>query len=229
MNHIQFEITVPTLVPSVISGITGSITSLKTSPKNKSDLLTFSVAGPLTGIICSLVLEIYGLVLTASADFESLQSFPGLPLALLRQSSLGGGIIDLVLGNGVLNIPDSAQGAQMLASTVIPLHPFAIAGFVSLLVNALALVPVGRTDGGRIAMSLFGRSGSQAITLVSLTALFVLGLSGSDLMLFYFGFVVLGQSELEIPMRNEVDDVGVLGILLSSLAGFLMILTLVPM
>eukprot|EP00804_Cyclotella_cryptica_P008925 CCRYP_012045-RB/>CCRYP_012045-RB protein AED:0.03 eAED:0.03 QI:274/1/1/1/0.83/0.71/7/2545/865 len=225
----NFEVTVPTLVPSVISGITGSITSLKTSPKNKSDLLTFSVAGPLTGMICSLILEVYGLVLTASADFESLQNFPGLPLALLRQSSLGGGVIDLVLGNGILNIPDSAQGAQMLASTVIPLHPFAIAGFVSLLVNALALVPVGRTDGGRIAMSLFGRSGSQAITLASLTVLFVLGLSGSDLMLFYFGFVVLGQSELEIPMRNEVDDVDFPGVTLASLAGFLMILSLVPM
>jgi membrane-associated protease RseP (regulator of RpoE activity) len=117
----------------------------------------------------------------------------------------------------------------MLASTIIPLHPLAIAGYVSLLVNALALVPVGRTDGGRISMSLFGRSGTQGVTLISLATLFVLGLSGSDLMLFYFGYVLLSQFELEIPLRNEVDDVGVAGVLLATLAGFLMILTLAPM
>ncbi|KAL7475621.1 hypothetical protein ACHAW6_001534 [Cyclotella cf. meneghiniana] len=108
----NFEITVPILVPSVNSGITGSITSSKTSPKNKSNILTFSVTGPLMGNICSLVLEIYRLVLTASEDFESLQSFPGLPLALLRQSSLSGMIIDLVLGNGVLNIPIQHRGLK---------------------------------------------------------------------------------------------------------------------
>lgn len=221
--------TVPTLVPSVISGITGAITSLKTSPKNKSDLLAFSAAGPLAGFLCSLLLEVYGLGLTATADLNSLQSYPGLPLALLRQSSLGGGLVDLVLGNGVLNVPASAEGANMLASTIIPLHPLAIAGYVSLLVNALALVPVGRTDGGRISMSLFGRSGTQGVTLISLATLFVLGLSGSDLMLFYFGYVLLSQFELEIPLRNEVDDVGVAGVLLATLAGFLMILTLAPM
>jgi membrane-associated protease RseP (regulator of RpoE activity) len=225
----KFEVTVPTLIPSIISGITGSITSLKTSPKNKSDLLLFSVAGPLTGILASLLLEAYGLALTASADLQTLQSFPGLPLALLRQSSLGGGLIDLVLGNGVLNVPSSIEGANLLASTVIQLHPFAIAGFVSLLVNALALVPAGRTDGGRISMSLFGRSGSQGLTLVSLGALFLVGITGSDLLLFYFGFVVLAQLELEIPLRNEIDDVGLPEVLLAALAGFLTVLTLVPM
>lgn len=235
MGHIaiakskNFEVTVPTFIPSVISGITSSVTSLKTSPKNKSDLLLFSVAGPLTGIIASLLLELYGLGLTASADLQSLQSFPGLPLALLRQSSLGGGIVDLILGNGVLNVPASIEGTNMLASTIIPLHPFAIAGFVSLLVNALALVPAGRSDGGRISMSLFGRSGSQGLTLLSLASLFVVGFSGSDLMLFYFGFLVLSQLELEIPLRNEVDDVGLPEVLLALLAGFLMVLTIVPM
>lgn len=85
----------------------------------------------------------YGLILTATADAAQVQMFPGLPLAILRSSSLGGGLIDLFLGNGVLNVPSSADGAQTLASTFIALHPFALAGFVSLMVNALALVPAG--------------------------------------------------------------------------------------
>ena len=71
------------------------------------------------------------------------QTFPGIPLVILRQSSLGGGLIDIFLGNGVLNVPASAEGAQALASTLIALHPFAVAGFFALVVNALALVPAG--------------------------------------------------------------------------------------
>ena len=40
-------------------------------------------------------------------------------------------------------MPASAEGAQALASTLIALHPCAVAGFFSLMVNALALVPAG--------------------------------------------------------------------------------------
>ena len=128
----------------------------------------------------------------------------------------------------VLNVPASAEGAQALASTLIALHPFAVAGFFSLFVNALALVPAGRTDGGRISMALFGRSGSQAVTFVSLASLFLLGFS-DDLLFFFFAYLVFFQSELEIPMRNEVDDVGLPRVALASFAAFLMLLTLIPM
>ncbi|KAL7457665.1 hypothetical protein ACHAWC_010441 [Mediolabrus comicus] len=225
----KFEISVPTLVPSILSGITSSITTLKSSPKNRQELLEFAVAGPLTGMICSIFVLSYGLILTATADPSAIQSFPGLPLAILRQSSLGGGLIDIFLGNGVLNVPASAEAAQALASTMIALHPLAVAGFFGLLVNALALVPVGRTDGGRVSMALFGRSGTQAVTFVSLLLMFVLGFSGSDLLLFYFGFVVFAQSELEIPLRNEIDDVDLSRVFVASFAMFLMLLTLIPM
>lgn len=139
----NFEASVPTLVPSVLSGITGSITSLKSSPRNKQDLVEFAVAGPLAGMIGSVFVLCYGLALTAAADASTVQAFPGIPLATLRQSSLGGGLIDLILGGGVLNVPASAEGAQALASTLIALHPYAVSGFVSLVVNALALVPAG--------------------------------------------------------------------------------------
>lgn len=104
-----------------------------------------------------------------------------------------------------------------------------MAGFFSLFVNALSLVPVGRTDGGRISQGLFGRSGSQAVSFASLAFLLILGFTQSDLLLFYFAFVVFFQSELEIPMRNEVDDVPVTTASVAALAGFLTLLTLIPM
>jgi len=226
----NFEISIPTLVPSILSGLTGSITALKSSPKNRQDLVDFALAGPMTGMIASIAVLCYRLALTASADAATVASYPGLPLAILRQSSLGGGLIDIFLGDGVLNVPASAEAAQALASTLIALHPLAVAGFFSLFVNALALVPAGRTDGGRISMALLGRSGTQGVTFVSLATLFLLGFTNeSDLLLFYFSFLAFCQSELEIPLRNEIDDVDFSRVLISGFAGFLMILTLVPM
>mmetsp|Transcript_20071 Transcript_20071/g.46048 ORF Transcript_20071/g.46048 Transcript_20071/m.46048 type:complete len:842 (+) Transcript_20071:99-2624(+) len=224
-----FEISLPTLVPSIFTGLTSSITSLKSPPKNKQDLLDFAVAGPLTGLLGSLALLCYGLLLTSTSDANTLQYYPGLPLLILRQSSLGGGLVELFLGAGTLQVPSSLEGTQALSSTMIALHPFCIAGYFSLMVNALALVPAGRTDGGRISQALFGRSGSQAVTFASLAALAILGFTSSDLLLFYFAFIAFFQSELEIPQRNEVDDVEFSRVLVAGFAGFLMLLTLIPM
>ena len=80
-----------------------------------------------------------------------------------------------------------------------------------------------------MSMAIFGRSGSQAVTFGSLLAMFTVGLTQSDMLLFYFSFIVFCQSELEVPCRNEVDDVGIPSVLLAGLSGFLMLLTLIPM
>jgi len=95
----------------------------------------FAIAGPLAGIAASLFLLISGLGVTASMDMASLSQLPALPASLLHGSALGGGLIETFLGSGVTSASPE---------TVLPLHPFAIAGYVGLLANALALLPLGR-------------------------------------------------------------------------------------
>ena len=137
------ELSFPTFVPSIASGITSSITNLKSPAKNRTELFDFAIAGPLAGIVASLVALYFGLGLTLSADMSSVAMFPALPIDILRQSSLGGGLIEFVMGNAFLAIPEGARGSQAVASITIPLHPVAIAGYVSLIVNALSLLPIG--------------------------------------------------------------------------------------
>lgn len=62
---------------------------------------------------------------------------PGLPASLVKSSALGGGIVTFFLGNGVLNSPTPEFH-------VLHMHPFAVSGFVALLANAMALLPLGR-------------------------------------------------------------------------------------
>ena len=106
-------------------------------------MFDISVAGPLAGILGSLVAIAVGAQLTLSSDPALL---PALPLEILRQSTLGGGIIDNILGSGALSVPEAALGTQAVKSITIPLHPVALAGYISLIVNALGLLPIGSTS-----------------------------------------------------------------------------------
>lgn len=131
----------PTFVPSILTGITSSVTTFRSPPKNLAAMFDFSVAGPLAGMAASLLAIAAGAQLTTViADTSFL---PALPLEILRQSTLGGGIIEYVLGNGALYVPEGALGTETVAAMTIPLHPIAIAGYISLLVNALAILPIG--------------------------------------------------------------------------------------
>ena len=103
-------------------------------------MFDFSIAGPLVGLLASLAAIAVGSQLTVVSDPNYL---PALPLEILRQSTLGGGIINAILGNGALSVPEGAVGSQAVAGMTIPLHPVAIAGYISLVVNALSLLPVG--------------------------------------------------------------------------------------
>lgn len=133
MNGVKLSI--PTFVPSLITGITSSVTTFKTVPKNKEVMFDVSAAGPLWGIVASSFALALGTKLTLISDPSTL---PALPLDILRQSTLGGAIIENIMP-GVLYSPEGASVAGM----TIGLHPLAIAGYISLIVNALSLLPIG--------------------------------------------------------------------------------------
>lgn len=99
-------------------------------------MFDFAVSGPLAGLAVSLFLLVNGLGITASMDLTASSQLPALPVLLLHASALGGGLVETFLGSGVLS--------TATPETVLPLHPFAIAGFVGLITNALALLPLGR-------------------------------------------------------------------------------------
>ena len=220
----DFEIGMPSLIPGFQFGLTGCITPIRSSPKNIKSLFDFAIAGPLFGLTASFILLYTGLEMTAFMDTSNLATLPSVPVEILRSSALGGGIIDYLLGDGVLKSPDTSQ--------MIKLHPYAIAGFSGLMINALSLLPIGNTDGGRISLTFFGRSFARVVQGTVLLTLIVTGLFGADqvnIFLCYAIFCQVWQKEMEVPCRNEVDE-------LDSVRGFvaigislIVILTLVPL
>jgi len=181
------------------------------------------MAGPLAGLAVSLGLLFVGLELTRQMGLDA--ALPVMPVDLARSSSLGGGMIEYFLGKYTLS-PDQGPEAY------IGLHPFALSGWIGCTINALALLPLGHTDGGRISLSMFGRRGAFVTKLFTTLILVLSGLLGLDdmnVLLAYAVFVLVWQRELESPIRNEVDELdfsrGLLGIMVAILVG----LTLIPM
>ena len=214
----------PTLVPGLQFGLTGAITPITSPPKNIKSLFDFAIAGPLFGIVASLFLLYTGLEMTAFMDSAAQQQLPSIPAEILRSSALGGGIIDYLLGDGVLNSPDP--------QSMVKLHPYAIAGFGGLIINALSLLPIGNTDGGRISVAFFGRSFSRVVQGTALLIMIVCGFFGGDevnTLLLYAVFCQFWQKEAEVPCRNEVDELDSVRGFLAIGASLIVMLTLIPL
>jgi hypothetical protein len=84
------------------------------------------------------------------------------------------------------------------------------------------------TDGGRMALSLFGRGPKLLIGNAFMFAILLIGTLGSDLFLFYFAFCLAFQSGNEIPAKNEVDSVDFSRVIAGTLIYVLALLVLIP-
>jgi len=223
----NMTIGVPSILPSVATGVGGSITPLASPPRNVKNLFDFAISGPLVGYAASLALLVYGLMETSMMDLPTTQKLPSLPLSLLRSSALGGGLVESFLGVGTL-----MQGATLPPDAMISLHPACIGGFVGVISSALALLPIGNTDGGRIALAMFGRRGTYVVSIFTTAMLCGAGIFGLDsvnILLTYTLCALLWQRELEIPARNEVEQLDYGRGFIAIGAAFLVFLTLLPM
>jgi len=191
----------PLLLPSVELGTFGTHALLGAYPPSRSALADFALSGPLVGTALSAAAFVAGLALTAAAPAPLLDSFPRLSPAILHSSLLPSLLVDgLRLYQHAL--PDAA-------ASPVPLHPLAIGGFLSLLGNALSLVPCGRLDGGRAATACFGRRASEAMGVLSvLVVLSAVALNDGapELLLLWGGVVLLPQllQQGEVPCADEI-------------------------
>ena len=217
----------PIALPSLQLGVYGCITRLLSFPKNRADLLDFALAGPAVGGLLSLGLYAVGLALSGplndgSADLVAAAaaaggSLPVLPSGFLQSSLLLGGMAQAF-------IPSIAT------SPTVTLDPLAVAGFASALLNALQLLPIGRLDGGRVALAALGTNNAG---IVSGVALLLLGLQtilfGDNPILLVFGLIIIFfQRAAEVPAADDITDVDDGRKIAAAIGAVFMVLTLLP-
>mmetsp|Transcript_6615 Transcript_6615/g.9355 ORF Transcript_6615/g.9355 Transcript_6615/m.9355 type:complete len:775 (-) Transcript_6615:362-2686(-) len=208
-NKDKMKVSPPTLLPFYVLPLLGTNTQLKESPKDINSLFDFAFLGPFAGIVTSLIFLIVGLQTTILADGGSssaataaaMQYYPTLPVDIINYSALGGYLVDTFLGgtDGIITSQD--------LSTVVKLHPYAISGYIGLIVNCLDLLPLGSTDGGRLSQSIFGRSGHLFVGGATWTALLLstILIPHHDVLVGAWVMNNVIQNDMEIPARNEVD------------------------
>ena len=221
----KMKVTPPTILPSTGLPYLGTLTRMKTSPKDYKSLFDFGFAGPVTGLGIAFGFFLWGLQLTVTMDPEASKYLPSVPVAFLKMSTLGGSLIDQVVGGG------AGIMLQQEPETLVSLHPFAIAGFVGMIINALDLIPIGSTDGARISQAMLGRVGQTIVGGLSYVVLLgaLIFSDTGDIFLSYCLINCIVQRELEVPCKNEVDRVDLDRAAAAIAAFFVSALVLVPM
>ena len=218
----------PIALPSLQLGVYGCITRLLSFPKNRADLLDFALAGPAVGGLLSLGLYAVGLALSGPLNDGARPGRGGGGGGRLAASCCHRGpsqLAELLLGGmAQASIPSIAT------SPTVTLDPLAVAGFASALLNALQLLPIGRLDGGRVALAALGTNNAG---IVSGVALLLLGLQtilfGDNPILLFFGLIIIFfQRAAEVPAADDITDVDDGRKIAAAIGAVFMVLTLLP-
>ena len=184
------DVTLPFFIPFPFNsfGTMGAFINMRSLPKNRKQLFDIAVAGPLSGLIVSIVVLLIGL---------NLSTVEALPTELAAGTGFqmeGNSILYLLLKyitfGKFLPEPAGLSGIALVFHWVryfftgnpipwggldVMLHPVAWAGWAGLFVTMLNLIPVGQLDGGHILQSIFGSKNSRRVLPFIIIAMVLLG------------------------------------------------------
>ncbi|MBD0267735.1 MAG: site-2 protease family protein [Cyanobacteria bacterium Co-bin8] len=189
----QIKATLPYFIPvPFFLGTFGAFIQMRSPVPNRRALFDVGIAGPLSGLIVTLPLLLWGLAHselvplpeTASLlNFEAMDPRTSVLLALLSKLALGG---------------------ALTAETAVHLHPVAISGCLGLVVTALNLMPVGQLDGGHLVHAMYGqRTGAIIGQITRILVLFLVAVHPELLLWAILLFFIPAVDE---PALNDVSE-----------------------
>eukprot|EP00667_Euglena_gracilis_P003427 EG_transcript_3441 len=144
----------PYLLPSTDIGAFSAINRFRSMVPDRTTVFDIAAAGPAAGAAASLLLFLAGLALTSAAPAGD-PALVFVPVTLFQTSFFLGSVLKGVAGGAV----------------PLQVHPLVLAGWGGLLSSALSALPIGNTDGGRIAQMVIGAGRKQVASLLVLIGL----------------------------------------------------------
>ena len=182
----------PFVVPTPQLGTFGALRTIKSVVKDRTDLFDIAAAGPLAALAVSASLMAAGIMMSSGdVDAAVQNALIPVPEKIFQGSLFLGTIADMT-------IPHTGTGAKAVAM----IHPLFIAGWCGLSAVAFQLLPLGSTDGGRIAQSAYGR-GVLALSSLLTYGFLAFGIIGGTLSLQYGLLALLWARS---PSRNILND-----------------------
>ncbi|MGK7935704.1 MAG: site-2 protease family protein [Xenococcaceae cyanobacterium] len=208
----DIRLSIPFFLPSWQIGSFGAITRFESLLPNRTVLFDISFAGPALAGLTSLVLLIFGLMLSHPGSLFQL------PTNFFQGSILVGTLAKVAFGSS-------------LEAALIDIHPLVIIGWLGLVITALNLLPAGQLDGGRIVQAIYGRKIARRATIATLIILGIVVLfnPANPIPLYWAILILLLQRDLERPTMNEITEPDDNRAAWGLLALFLMLATLIPL
>ena len=210
----------PYFIPIPIGlGTLGAFISQKTPIKSRNDLFDIGLSGPVFGFVAAIGFTIIGLMNSIVIPTEVV------PTDIFEPT----GLVDLKLDSPerfrilLFEILAFILVPQRGPSDIVFLHPFAYAGFIGFLITGLNLIPIGQSDGGHIARSLFSEKQHLYVTYISAGVLLIIGF-GFFALLLLFMYSQTGHS-------GPLDDLTVVGLprKLITIGALILLLFCIPM
>lgn len=215
----KVKIGLPLPLPSFQIGTFGNITPLRSFPASRSSLFDVSISAPLVTSFTSILLMIGGILLTINSPADAIPKLAVIPAAMMKISFLVGSITSFFAPK-VMQVP---------LSQPIPIHPLFVIGFAGLVSSALNMLPVGKLDGGRASTAVFGRRSSYLVSLLTLLMMAISALSGFSKISIFWGLIItLFQRNADVPIKDELSEVGDIRRGVFAFAMGLSLLTLMP-
>lgn len=184
------DVTLPYFIPFPFNsfGTMGAFINMRSIPKNKKQLFDIAAAGPLSGLVVSIIVlliglhlsEVYTLPLEIPADTALQMEGNSLLYLLLKYISFGKLLPAPANTSSLYQLffwakyfftgsPIPLGGEDVMLSSV------AWAGWAGLFVTMLNLIPIGQLDGGHIFQAIFGTKTSKKLLPFIVGGLVLLG------------------------------------------------------
>ncbi|NEQ55786.1 MAG: site-2 protease family protein, partial [Leptolyngbya sp. SIO3F4] len=209
-SRYQVKLSLPYALPAWQIGAFGALTRFESLLPNRTVLFDISFAGPAAGGLLSLIMLLFGLVLSHPGSLYQL------PVEFFQESILVGTLARAVLG-------DALQ-----ATDLVDVDPLVLMGWLGLVITALNVMPAGRIDGGRIVQAIYGRKIASRATAVTFVVLTLVALA-NPLALYWAALILFLQRGDERPCLNDISEPDDARAALALLLLFLMLATLLPL
>jgi Zn-dependent protease len=188
LKHYKIKASWPYFIPGV-PGLIPTFGALITQQSNmltKNVMFDVGIAGPIAGLIITIIVSIYGSSISALIPVEEYTR-------LSEEDRL------FTFNTGLLMLATLHMTGKVVENTVLVMSPLLFAAWIGFALTSMNLVPAWQLDGGHLARAAFGERWHKIITYAGIGALF--------LMRFWPMAILVLLLSQKIPGNAPLDDV----------------------
>jgi Zn-dependent protease len=188
LKHYNVKASWPYFIPGVPGFIPtfGALITQHSNMPNKNIMFDVGIAGPIAGLIITIIVSIYGSAISTLIPVEEYQR-------LSEENRL------FSFNTCLLMIATLHMTDKVVEDTVLVMSPLLFAAWIGFALTSINLIPAWQLDGGHLARAVFEERWHRIITYAGIGALFIMGFWPMAILV-----LILSQ---RIPSNTPLDDV----------------------